>query len=82
MEEQVTTETKVEASETKKTSKKKGGETQRSENTIHVKVGRVAMKRHGLSEVYVTSDGQAFAQKSDAQDHAENLEVKEVIVVK
>ena len=53
-----------------------------TDNTIFVRVGRAAMKRHGLKEVYVTSDGQAFAQKGNANSHARNLENKEVITVK
>ncbi len=53
-----------------------------TDNTILVKVGRAAMKRHGLKEVYVTSDGQVFAQKGNANSHARNLENKEVITVK
>ena len=53
-----------------------------TDNTIFVKVGRAAMKRHGLKEVYVTSDGQVFAQKGNANSHARNLENKEVITVK
>ena len=40
------------------------------------------MKRHGLKEVYMTSDGQVFAQKGNANSHARNLENKEVITVK
>lgn len=53
-----------------------------TDNTIFVKVGRASMKRHGLKEVYVTSDGQVFAQKGNANSHARNLENKEVITVK
>ena len=53
-----------------------------TDNTIFVKVGRAAMKRHGLKEVYMTSDGQVFAQKGNANSHARNLENKEVITVK
>lgn len=51
-------------------------------NNMLVKVGREAMKRHNLKAVYVTTDGQSFAQKSDANAHARNLENKEVITVK
>ena len=69
---------KVEATKEEKPAK----EEKATDNTIFVKVGRAAMKRHGLKEVYVTSDGQAFAQKGNANSHARNLENKEVITVK
>ena len=74
-------EVKAEKQKEKKT-KGKGGENQRPDNTILVKVGREAMKRHGLKEVHVTSDGQVFAQTSNARAHAANLENKVVITVK
>ena len=44
-------------------------------------VGVEACKRHGLEQVWVTSDGQAFAQENDAKAHAVNLESKETIKV-
>lgn len=53
-----------------------------ADNSVLVKVGRAAMKRHGVKEVYVTSDGQVFAQKGNANAHARNLSNKEVITVK
>lgn len=53
-----------------------------ADSSIIVKVGRDAMKRYNLKEVYVTSDGQTFAQKGNANAHARNLENKEVITVK
>ena len=65
-----------------KKTKAEGDENQRPDNTILVKVAREAMKRHGLREVHVTSDGQVFAQKSNANAHAANLENKVVITVK
>lgn len=70
--------TKAEATKEEKTAKVKKA----TDNSILVKVGRAAMKRHGVKEVYVTSDGQAFAQKGNANAHARNLENKEVITVK
>lgn len=44
-------------------------------------VGLAACKRHGLAQVWVTSDGQAFAQENDAKAHALNLDNKEILKV-
>lgn len=91
MEEKVTTEavaategteeTTVAASESKESKKASKKKSEAKACTIMEKVGREAMKQHGLSEVYVTSDGQAFAQKSDAMNHAANLKNQEVVTV-
>lgn len=45
-------------------------------------VGRDACKRHGLAEVWVTADGQSFAQQGDAKAHAANLNNKQILNVK
>lgn len=75
--------TKVKATKEEKAVKAKAEDTQKTQsNSVLVNVGRAAMKRHGLKEVYVTSDGQVFAQKGNANSHARNLENKEVITVK
>lgn len=44
-------------------------------------VGLAACKRHSLAQVWVTSDGQAFAQEGDAKAHALNLPSKETLKV-
>lgn len=44
-------------------------------------VGAAACKQHGLPRVWVTSDGQAFAQEGDAKAHAKNLSSKETLKV-
>lgn len=44
-------------------------------------VGLAACKRHGLTEAWVTSDGQVFAQEGDAKAHARNLPSKETLKV-
>lgn len=36
-------------------------------------VGRAACRRHGLQEVWVTVDGQCFAQENDARNHGKSL---------
>lgn len=36
-------------------------------------VGLAACKRHGLACVWVTDDGQCFAQENDARAHGKNL---------
>lgn len=42
---------------------------------------KAAIARHGFKEVFVTSDGQAFPLRSDAQHHAADLAGKEIIKV-
>lgn len=44
-------------------------------------VGLEACRRHNLPRVWVTSDGQAFAQENDAKAHALNLDNKEILKV-
>lgn len=44
-------------------------------------VGVAACKRHGLAQVWVTSDGQSFPQEGDAKEHAKNLPSKETLKV-
>lgn len=36
-------------------------------------VGKAACKRHGLPAVWVTADGQCFAQENDARHHGKSL---------
>lgn len=36
-------------------------------------VGKAACKRHGLPAVWVTADGQCFAQENDARNHGKSL---------
>lgn len=45
------------------------------------KAGKAAIARHSFKEVFVTSDGQAFPLRSDAQHHAADLTSKEIIKV-
>lgn len=45
-------------------------------------VGLDACKRHGIAEVWVTADGQSFAQEGDAKAHAANLNDKQTLNVK
>lgn len=44
-------------------------------------VGLAACKRHGLTQAWVTSDGQVFPQEGDAKAHAKNLPSKEILKV-
>lgn len=44
-------------------------------------VGLAACKRHELKQVWVASDGQAFAQEIDAKSHAANLQSKDIIKI-
>lgn len=45
-------------------------------------VGLDACKRHGVAEVWVTSDGQSFPQLGDAKAHTANLNDKQILNVK
>lgn len=44
-------------------------------------VGVAACKRHGLAEVWVTTDGQVFPIEGDAKAHAKNLPSNEILKV-
>lgn len=44
-------------------------------------VGLDACRRHGVREVWVTADGQSFAQQGDAKAHAANLNDKQTLKV-
>lgn len=44
-------------------------------------VGKAACKRHKLPQVWVTNDGQAFANENDAKAHAKNLPNSETVKV-
>lgn len=44
-------------------------------------VGLEACRRHGLKTVWVTDDGQCFAQESDALSHGRNLQNHEPLKV-
>lgn len=44
-------------------------------------VGVAACKRHGLAEVWVTTDGQVFPIEGDARAHAKNLPSNEILKV-
>ena len=62
--------------------KKKGAQKPKAESSSALKsVGLDACKRHRLKQVWVASDGQAFAQESDAKAHAANLQSKDIIKI-
>ena len=46
------------------------------------KVGKAAIKEHGLKEAFVASDGTVFRTENDAKNYASNLKKKEVLRVK
>ena len=64
-----------------KTKKSKAKTEAASDASALKAVGLAACKRHGLAQVWVTSDGQAFAQENDAKAHALNLDNKEILKV-
>lgn len=43
-----------------------------NQGALHA-VGKAACKRHGLPAVWVTADGQCFAQENDARNHGKSL---------
>lgn len=65
---------------TTKTSNSQKGKKQNGSNALK-SVGLAACKRHRLSEVWVTSDGQTFPKENDAKNHARNLVNNEIIKV-
>lgn len=55
--------------------------TQEESVKILEKVGKSALKEHGLSEVYVTKDGTVFRTENDAKNYALNLKSRAVLKV-
>ena len=71
-----------EADKTNEQVKAQTNGTERGENgNVLVKAGKAAIKKHGLDKVYVTSDGTAFSQLTNAKNHAANLKSKDIITV-
>lgn len=58
------------------------GTQKKNGNSVLEKVGKAAIKEHGLTEVYVTSDGVVFRTENDAMNYATNLKDKSIITVK
>ena len=56
------------------TEKKDGG-------SVLEKVGKVAIKEHGLAKVFVTSDGTVFRTENDAKNYAVNLKNRSILKV-
>lgn len=53
------------------------------QENILEQVGRSVLEQYpSLKEVYVSTDGNAFPQESDAKNHALNLEDKTIIKIK
>lgn len=46
------------------------------------KVGKAAIKAHGLKEAFVASDGTVFRLESDAKNYAVNLKDRSILTVK
>lgn len=51
-------------------------------DSVLEKVGKAAIKEHGLKEAFVASDGTVFRTENDAKNYASNLKKKEVLRVK
>lgn len=65
----------AEVQTTAENEKKDGG-------SVLEKVGKAAIKEHGLAEVFVTSDGTVFRTENDAKNYAANLKNRSVLKVK
>lgn len=64
----------------KKTEKTATEKTERG--SVLEKVGKAAIKEHGLKEAFVASDGTVFRTENDAKNYAANLKNKSVLTVK
>ena len=59
------------------------GATEKKEScSVLEKVGKAAIKEHGLKEVYMASDGTVFRSENDAKNYAVNLKEKSILTVK
>ena len=45
------------------------------------KVGKAAIKEHGLAKAFVTSDGTVFRTENDAKNYAANLKNRSILKV-
>lgn len=79
--EKATAEQPVESKTETAAKKGKAAETKKASSVLE-KVGKTAIREHGLAEAYVTADGQVFRLESDAKNHARNLKDREVLKVK
>ena len=61
--------------------KKKSRSVSKSSSSVLESAGKAVIARHGFAEVFVTSDGQVFPLRADAQNHATDLANKEIIKV-
>ncbi len=61
--------------------KKRSRSVGKSSVSVLENAGKAVIARHGFAEVFVTSDGQVFPLRSDAQNHATALTDKEIIKV-
>ncbi|MBQ9076850.1 MAG: hypothetical protein IJY31_03300 [Muribaculaceae bacterium] len=62
---------------TEKTATEKSGR-----GSVLEKVGKAAIKEHGLKEAFVASDGTVFRTENDAKNYAANLKNKSILTVK
>ena len=65
----------AEVQTTAENEKKSGG-------SVLEKVGKAAIKEHGLSQVFVASDGVVFRTENDAKNYASNLKNRSILTVK
>lgn len=55
--------------------------TQATTSSVLEDIAYSTMREHGLTRVYVTTDGTAFYERSDAHNHARNLEDDTIFAV-
>ncbi len=76
-------ENKVAETATQETTAEKTKKTEKKPATNALEsVGKAAIKEHGYDKVFVTADGVAFKQESDAKSHAANLSNRSILTVK
>lgn len=72
---QTAAENETKATEQPATDKKDGG-------SVLEKVGKAAIKEHGLEKAFVASDGTVFRTENDAKNYAANLKNRSILTVK
>lgn len=70
----------VTAAESEKKTEKTATENKDGGSVLE-KVGKAAIKEHGLAKVFVTSDGTVFRTENDAKNYAANLKNRSILKV-
>lgn len=71
----------VPAAENEKKTEKTATEKKEGGSALE-KVGKAAIKEHGLAQAFVASDGTVFRNETDAKNYAANLKNRSILTVK